>query len=267
MAKLKVAVCVPSYGQWQAKFGQSLCNMLNYFLTARLEGPDGEPYDKQVETICVGGSMLPEVRHKLIAEALLWEADYILSLDADQVFPPDTLDRLLVHNLPVVGCNYVRRQIPTAPTAAALSDETGWKRLTYTMPEDAQTPRLEHVSHLGMGCVLIHKSVFDALQLHAEQQGDGNFLPLFKFEETENKMGLKGEDVFFFAKIRAAGIPVVCDHSLSWEIGHVGEVIFTHKMAIDSRDEWEAAYKRGAQKYADKAEELEAKAQLEGAQG
>ena len=118
MKNLKVAVCIPVYGMTHAKFTQSLANMLVFSLGADVRGPAGEPVELELETFMVSCSMLTESRHRLVAEALAWDADYMLCLDADHVFPPDTLVRLLAHSLPAVGANYPRRFAPTAPTAA-----------------------------------------------------------------------------------------------------------------------------------------------------
>jgi hypothetical protein len=36
-------------------------------------------------------------------------ASHILFLDSDMTFPPDTLQRLLDHKVPIVGADYVKR--------------------------------------------------------------------------------------------------------------------------------------------------------------
>lgn len=252
MATLKIAICVPCYGDPKGLFVQSLANMLSYFHRARLESPDGEPYDKIVETFIVGSSMLTEVRHKLVAEALNWGADYMLCLDADHTFAEDTLDRLLMHNAMVVGCNYVRRSLPTAPTAASIEkDDDSVKWLVYTTPEKVAAGLVEPVSHIGMGCVLINMKLFDVLQLHAESKGEKSFLPLFKFEPTTDGAGMRGEDVYFFDKVRAAGVTVFCDHAVSWMIGHCHEILMTHQHALDQRSAWGDDRKQRATQYLD----------------
>ena len=117
MRTLKVALCIPVYGMCHARFTQSLANMIVHSLAAELSDPAGEAVKLELETFMVSCSMLTESRHRLVAEALAWEADFMLWLDADHVFPPDTLMWLLAHNLPAVGANYPRRFTPTAPTA------------------------------------------------------------------------------------------------------------------------------------------------------
>ena len=272
MRKLKVAICIPVYGMCHAKFTQSLANMIVHSLGAGLRDADGEPAKLELETFMVSCSMLTESRHRLVAEALAWEADFMLWLDADHVFPPDTLMRLLAHNLPAVGANYPRRFTPTAPTAAISSAEDDESRsLLYTTREDAERGLVEPVAHLGFGVLLLDMRVFDALQAQAEARGgnsvdghrEANFLPLFKFEPTANKIGMIGEDVFFFRKLAEAGIRPFVDHRLSWEVGHLFEVVLTNGHALAQREAWAEHQRTKAAKFAAKADEIERRGCLE----
>jgi len=263
--KIKVAICIPCYGDPKGKFLQSLLNMTDYFYRARLEAPDGTPYEKEIQTFIVSSSMLTEVRHRLVAEALGWGADYMLCLDADHTFADDLLDRLLSHNLMIVGCNYVRRSLPTAPTAARLDKVgDGYDGLLYTTPEMAAAELVEPVAHIGMGGVLINMRVFDILQADAEAKGESSFLPLFKFEPAANGKGMRGEDVYFFEKCRAAGIDVNCDHAASWTFGHCHDIIMINQMAIDQRDAFDKADEENRSRFLPKSEVPAPNARIEG---
>jgi hypothetical protein len=248
---LKIAVCIPAYGDTKAKFTQCLASMVAYFLQTKLVGPDGVEIEKEIETIIVSSSMLPESRHRLVAEALAMDADFLLCLDADHTFPREALNRLLTHNLPIVGCNYSRRHIPTGPTASKGD------KLIYTTLEKALANEIEEVDHLGLGLCLINARVFDVLQAKAEEDGESTFLPLFKFEEMADRVGLRGEDVYFFDKCKAAGLPIHCDHGLSWEVGHCMEMLLTCETAVEQREHWQAFEKAKGDKFADKAARLE----------
>lgn len=263
---VKLAICIPVYGDTKAKFTQSVLNAVIFALGARIEDAQGDPVKLEIEVFMVSCSMLTESRHRLVAEAVRWEADYMLWLDADHTFPADTIVRLLSHNLPVVGCNYPRRFTPTAPTAAYL-DTDGVSKILYTTQEKAEAGLVEECAHLGFGVLLIDMRVFDALQHHAEAKGDGNFLPLFKFEPTENKVGMIGEDVFFFRKLATAGIRPFVDHRLSWEVGHIFEVVLTNQSAVNAKDAWAEHRRTRADKFLVKAEEIEAQAERELADG
>jgi hypothetical protein len=166
------------------------------------------------------------------------------------------------HQLPVVGCNYPRRFTPTAPTAAMDSgDDDKHSELLYTTQDKATAGVVEECAHLGFGVVLFDMRIFDALQAHVEEHGDGNFLPLFKFTETENKIGMVGEDVFFFRKLAQAGIKPFVDHALSWQVGHIHEVILTNATACAQQDKWREHRRNAGGKFAARAAELEQRAE------
>jgi hypothetical protein len=265
---LKVAICIPSYGDPKFKFVHSLVNMLIYSLSHATIQRDGKPLLLEVDTFMVSCSMLTEGRHTLVASAIDWEADYMLCLDADHVFPPDTLMRLLEHGLPVVGCNYARRITPTAPTAAIDSgDEDSTRHILYTTLEKAEAKLVEQCEHLGFGVLLIDMRVFDALQHHADEHGDGNILPLFKFEPTPGKIGMIGEDVFFFRRLAEAGIKPFVDHGLSWEVGHIYELILTNAHAVAHKDKWAEKKQAERERRNKRVREVEARAETEMADG
>jgi len=255
---MKVALCIPCYGDPKAKFMQSLASMIAHFLTARIEDEDGNPVDREIETFIVSCSMLTQSRHMLVAEALNWGADYMLFLDADHVFPRETLVHLLSRHKPVIGANYARRCHPTAPTAAKhLSEDDDRKNLVYTTAEKARDELVEEIDHMGFGICLIDMRIFDVLQAKAESEGKSSFLPLFQFEVQENGIGIIGEDVYFFRKIREAGIPVYLDHALSWEVGHIHEQIMTNALAVAHKDRWIDDADKKAKRYIATAERLE----------
>lgn len=238
---IRLAICIPTYGDTKAKFTLSLANALIHLGECRITDPEGVPVEIETEVFMVSCSMLTESRHRLVAEALVWGATHMLWLDADHVFPADAFPRLLMRNLDVVGANYARRCIPTAPTACKIvtsEDGEDNKNLVYTTMEKAHDGVVEEVDHMGFGLCLLNMRVFDMLQNKADTEGDGSFLPLFKFEEIPGKVGMIGEDVYFFRKLRDAGARVFVDHALSWEVGHIHEYIYTNAHAVAQKDKW-----------------------------
>jgi hypothetical protein len=238
---IRLAVCIPAYGDTKAKFTLSLANALIHFLDCKLLDHEGNDLPREVDIFMVSCSMLTESRHRLVAEALAWKATHMLWLDADHVFPKDTIPRLLAHNLDVVGANYPRRVTPTAPTAVRIDpsvDESDVKNLVYTTQEKAFDNVVEEVAHMGFGVCLMNMGVLDLLQVDEEENVDGNFMPLFTFQTIPGKLGMIGEDVFFFGKIRKAGGRIFVDHALSWEVGHIHEQILTNAHANAHRGKW-----------------------------
>lgn len=257
---IKLAICIPVYGDTKSKFTLSLAQALLHFANCNLVDADGNPIPREVDIFMVSCSMLTESRHRLVAEALKWEATHLLWLDADHIFPADTIPRLLSHNVDIVGCNYARRATPTAPTAAKVvtdNDNEDRKNLVYTTLEKAHDGLLEEVDSMGFGVCLMNMRVFDLLQIEADKT-DGNFLPLFKFEETPGKVGMIGEDVFFFRKARAAGAKVYIDHALSWNVGHITDQIMTNAHAVAHEERWVKKHKDQAKAMQDRIEALEA---------
>ena len=261
---IRLAICIPTYGDTKAKFTLSLAMALIHLGDCNITDENGGKLDVESEVFMVSCSMLTESRHRLVAEALVWGATHMLWLDADHVFPPDAFPRLLAHNLDVVGCNYARRCMPTAPTACKIvtsEDGEDNKNLIYTTEDKALDALVEEVDHMGFGVCLINMRVFDMLQTHADKDaadGSGNFLPLFKFEEIPGKIGMIGEDVFFFRKLRDAGARIYVDHGLSWEVGHIHEYIYTNAHAVSHKARWAEASKKTANKFDAKLKELEA---------
>lgn len=249
---MKIALCIPVYGMTHAKFTNSLAALIAHTMKATLRDEEGEKIPVEIETFMVSSSMLVESRHRLVGEAIRWGADYMLWLDADHTFPHDAFCRLWSHNLPIVGCNYPRRHTPTAPTAAKIDGG-----LLYTTEEKAVEGLVEPCAHMGFGVCLINMKVFDHLQAHIEGKGETSFLPLFEMRGELEKGGMQGEDVFFFAKLRDAGLTPFIDHGLSWEIGHLHEIILTNAHAVSQQDRWDEFWQRRADKFADAAEEAE----------
>lgn len=258
---IRLAILIPCYGDTKAKFTLSLAEALIHFHECNLLDEAGEKIEIEAEVFMVSCSMLTESRHRLAAEALVWGATHMLWLDADHVFPAYTIPRLLAHNLDVVGANYARRCSPTAPTASKkTTDDEGkdYKNLVYTTEEKALANEIEEVDHMGFGVCMINMRVFDMLQVKADEDGDGNFMPLFKFEDIPGKFGVIGEDVYFFRKLREAGAKIYVDHGLSWEVGHLHDFIYTNQHANAQKAKWNEVSQRQKNRFEDKIAELEA---------
>src|SRR5207249_1876609 len=69
------------------------------------------------------GSLVHRARSIMAAKALEADWDYILFIDGDMKFPADALDRLLKHNVDVVGALCTMRQPPFLPTMAKFTHD------------------------------------------------------------------------------------------------------------------------------------------------
>lgn len=217
MADLRIAVCVPGE-RWKSGFGNDLANAVICFANSKYYGGK-----KEVEVFTATGSILPEVRTRLVASAAKWDATHMLFLDDDMRFPRDVIQCLIRHNLPIVGANYSRRTHPLY-TTAYKADKSGQ---LLTRPGDRD---LVEVSHFGTGCMLIDMRVFEMVDL-----------PFFAFQYDERGMMTQGEDVYFCHKAAEAGIKLYVDQELSQHIKHIGDWEFDHHQAILVHEEREAA--------------------------
>lgn len=200
---MKIAICVPAYGDTKAEFTGSLVRMVIATLEAEFV-VDGAAVRPQIAPFLYSAALVQVARITLAQLALKWGADYILWADSDHTFPPKSLLRLLSHEVDVVGVNYPRRTPPHELTAKGLDGEnlrsgTG----------------LESVMSMGMGLCLVRASVFRNLRQ-----------PWFQVTIGADGV-ITGEDCHFFGSLQAAGLEIFVDHDLSAEVGHIGRQIFT----------------------------------------
>lgn len=199
---LKVAVCIPSYGDWKASF---CCDVIEA-ISISSQHPD-MPAGSQLQLFNIKSSILPQSRSMLANDALKWGATHLWWLDCDMRIPSDALQRLLARKLDIVGANYVSRHYPHAPTA--------WKNGRKF--SSAGLTGVEPVGFLGMGCLLMTRAAVEAVEE-----------PRFMFGFTRNDKKYVGEDVYFFDKAARAGFVPHVDHDLSQAVKHIGDVEFDY---------------------------------------
>jgi len=235
LAPMKVAICISRYGDTKGEFTISLGRMLVYTLSGA--EPGGGAVRPEIEIFSVTSSDLPVSRNLLLKRAIEWQARYLLWLDADHIFPPQSLVRLLKHRLPVVGCNQPRRTEPTGPVAVKLNDE-GEMEHVWTTEALARDNVVEEVSHVGLGLCLIDMNILHQVKAHVEKGvGWAHWQP-FDRKLLPGTNARMGEDASFFEELRAAGIKIHVDHALSWHVGHIGEHIFTNQEADRQREQF-----------------------------
>jgi hypothetical protein len=231
---MKIALCIPTHASCHGWFVQSLANMMTRTLAQGIE-VDGKKVQPQLGTSVLMSSNLSKSRNRFFRDAMGAKADYLLTLDADHVFPDWTLLRLLGLGQPVVGISQPMRGRPTAPTAFQ-----GDGARVYTTPELVADKALEQVRFIGLGICLIDMKVVVKLALQAAKEGRSSVFPLFAQTMTEDPDASHGEDAFFCDRLTAAGIPIHVDHILSWETRHIASLPISMKDALDQREAYEA---------------------------
>jgi hypothetical protein len=203
---VKIALCLPIHGSAKPGFVQSLARLIQFTMAAEIDGPDGR-VRPELDTFMFSCANIAYSRRHLARLALRWGAEWLLWLDADQIFPPDTLLRLLMRGRAIVGANIRRRDAGAVlPTAATLKQGV----MAPLLPGGED---IEEVLFIGFGVCLVHRQVFERIGQ-----------PFFHDTIDADGFGLVGEDVNFCNAARKAGFRVYVDHALSWHVGHVADV-------------------------------------------
>jgi hypothetical protein len=230
---MKIAICIPRYGDTKGDFTISLARMIALSLSAH--GPGGERL--AIEIFSVASTDLTHNRSELLKRAIEWQARYLLWMDADHIFPPDTLLRLLRHRLPVVGCNQPRRSDPTGPVAARL-DAAGEMEHVWTTEELARAEAVEEVIHVGLALCLMDMAVLHQVEAHVEKSGGWAKWAPFGRKPIPGSTALMGEDVSFMRELGDAGVKIYVDHGLSWQVGHIHEKVLTNADTVAQKEAW-----------------------------
>lgn len=162
-----------------------------------LEVPPGYETDFQ----CFYGNNISQVRN-LIADWVIKGYDYLFAVDSDIAFPPDTLKKLLAHNVDVVSGLYMQRK----PDEVNLELYDLWyQRCHHSI---IHTHGLVEVGGCGFGCVLIKKEVLV-----------GMGYPHFHWVGDLDHKGMT-EDVYFCSKARQKGYKIYADTTVRCD--HLG---------------------------------------------
>lgn len=203
-------------------------SMLFMFLTSmqwnKAKSKREHPYDYIDGTVVVRqGSMIAQMRNELVDRALEMDgATHVLFVDSDMSFPAETLVGLLRHDVDVVALNCPTKQLPVSPTVR-MKTEDGTVVPVYQRDALGFNNPLQKVWRVGTGIMLVKIDVFKKLKR-----------PWFFFSYDEKAGKDVGEDWGFCQLCEENGIPVHVDFEYSQQVGHVGDLIYTHEM--DGRD-------------------------------
>lgn len=151
---------------------------------------------------------LDTLRNDIVEKALLEGATSLLMCDVDQIYPVDTITKLMSHRLPVVGGKVCRRYPPFDPIMMRITDEG------YQPIDDYKPGELVSVDATGTGCILYDMDVFRKLPY-----------PWFKFQKNPENGMIIGEDIGFAQDLKVAGYDIYVDTSI--EIGHLATMVIT----------------------------------------
>lgn len=206
----RVAVCVPCGDTWKAPMAfQALCL-----------GIQSAPH-AQVTPLIIVGDDTAQARNALVRSALAEDADYILWIDADMIFPPDALLRLLKHNRDIIGADYRRRVPPFGKIGLSIYPDDP-KGLPMFKGEKGATQKTGLVERaiLGLGLLLVRAEVYRALPTPW-------FARIYRPEQAtaDNPDGFSTEDSYFCQVARMNDYRIWCDLDLTAQVLHVGEAV------------------------------------------
>lgn len=239
----KVAIACPSGRTWEATTGCSIAAMGIHTMQHGIE----------IALLNVQTSQISQGRNSTVEIAMKENCDYIMFVDSDMKFPPDTLIRLMRHDKDICGCVYNKR-VPPFETLG---------KLIGPKPE-VMDGSLHEAALLPGGMILVKMDVFRRIgypyyaECHRFPQKDGleawkslmrNYFTdappeeylaeldgtrLGEWLRTGNSFGLDGEtypnwseDLYFCRRARRAGFRIWADIALSWELVHLGTLEVT----------------------------------------
>lgn len=152
-----------------------------------------------------GDTYIDTARNLLVTLAIdvPTEPTHIFWFDDDQVIPTDAIERLLAHDLPIVGGLYHQRVAPYRPVAYRATEGRAVELID--LPDNPAG--LVEVDGMGLGCCLVRLPIYTAMW---ERFGD------VRWHRVEDGVG---EDITFFQRVREMGIPIWLDCDL--RVGHV----------------------------------------------
>ena len=224
--------CMVGIPSWQGMLDPDMLACLNHL-----------KYHNWAQGVLVGeshgtGSMIAVNRNKVIKEAIKNGAEYLLLVDTDMIFPPDSIQRLAAHDKPVVAGLAFSKMHNSVPNMYWRGDDGEWSPIV-----EWDDGTLVKVDCIGGAFILIKTEIlkdlpapwfasptvadyYTMMAAETASAAGGDVRAVLesmkkKFAGNDNVMG---EDFYFSELLRRNGIPIYVDTSL--KIGHVGRYPF-----------------------------------------
>lgn len=170
--------------------------------------PDVVPFSAQ------SGALIARSREQLAWMVADSDATHLLFVDTDMAFEPDVVDKLLAHDVPIVGAWYHGLNPATEKTYVVVYRQKGDEMELFKSPGKG----LQEVAALGMGCTLIKREVLEAFaKLYPDRPN------LCMFREDRRGKDSVGEDVYFCQKAKEMGFASYVDWDT--QAGHMKTVM------------------------------------------
>jgi len=176
-----------------------------FYSYALMEKPDHMFLHSDIGEISV-------LRNDLVEKALAEKCTHLIMMDVDQIYPVNTIAKLLSHRLPVVGCR-VHRRYPPFDSLMMKIEKVNETTNCYNSIDDWKEGELIEVDATGGGCLMFSMEVFRKIP--------------YPWFESKAKEGGPGEDFGFCQKLKAVGYKIYVDSSL--ECGHLTTMVINRK--------------------------------------
>lgn len=166
-------------------------------------------FNKGIEQVVISNesSFIPASRNVIASKC---NADYLMFIDSDMVFPSYGISRLMSREKDIIGGLYVRKTDDHKPLIFGFDKAKNFREI-FDFPPDEPF----QVDGIGTGFLLIHKRVL-------QKFADDAVFP-FSIIYAPNKKEL-GEDLSFCHKARNMGFEIWCDPTI--RLGHIGTTTY-----------------------------------------
>ena len=201
-----VLIASPMYQGCTAQFFMSAVKTLGMLNDTRV---------KHSVMVCDGIAMVTAARNELVRRFLETDFKSLLFVDADMVWQPRDLTRILSHDAALVAGCYFAKRYPLTPTAFVDRE-----------PVFPDGDKLKAVDYAGCGFMRIDRKIFELLK-PTTQTFETIYGPAYKFFDTsiDPETGQDLSECFHFCgRVREAGEKVWLDQAV--RLRHVGNFVY-----------------------------------------
>ena len=193
---MKILCAIPCYKTISIQTAHSLITML-------------KNTQYETEVIFQNGIFIHQNQNNIVDFAVENNFDYVLFVEHDMNFEPETLNKLLADDKDIICANYNFRSEPRQSMVFRFNE----KGELENIPQRELPKETFEAGAIPTGLTLIKTSVFSKLKK-----------PYFFYEYDEEGRMKSSQDVYFCRKAQEVGYKIYCNPEVV--TGHIGEEIF-----------------------------------------
>lgn len=218
----KLFIGLPIYWGIDPLFHRCLMQVHQALIVRSLVGEC--PYNGQIDEQ-PGDSLVPRARNSLTHRFLASDSTHLLWIDSDLVFSLEQIDRLISHDVDIVGGLYPKKQEGDAQLVLNTFDNN---------PPETDSRGLAKVQYVGTGFMLIKRSVFEKMidkwgdeiwyTEDSSKRKEYDFWHCGVYTYPNGSRRYLSEDWWFCQKCLDLGLTVYADTAVL--LKHSGHVLF-----------------------------------------